>query len=90
MVATMHYVKPNKSAKKPVLRDAVAKAMADYFDALKGENPEYVYNLVLTEIELPLLQATMKFCNNNQSRAANTLGINRGTFRKKLAFYGLL
>lgn len=90
MVATMHYVKPGTKVKKPVLRDSVAKALNDYFDSLKGETPEHVYNLVLTEIELPLLQAVMKFCNNNQSRAAAMLGINRGTFRKKLAFYGML
>jgi Fis family transcriptional regulator len=90
MVATMHYVKPNKNAKKPVLREAVALALSEYFDNLKGEMPENVYNLVLTEVELPLLQAVMKFCNNNQSKAANMLAINRGTFRKKLAFYGML
>ncbi len=90
MVATMHDIKRDKHAKKPILREAVASALSDYFDNLQGETPENVYNLVLTEVELPLLQATMKFCNNNQSKAANMLAINRGTFRKKLAFYGML
>ncbi len=90
MPATMHYVKPSNKTKKPVLKDVVGQALTEYFDGLKGERPEHVYNLVLTEVELPLLQATMKFTNNNQSQAATMLGINRGTFRKKLAFYGML
>jgi Fis family transcriptional regulator len=90
MPATMHYVKPSSKVKKPVLKEAVGVLLNEYFDSLKGEKIEHVYNLVLTEIEYPLLQAVMKFCNNNQSQAAATLGINRGTFRKKLAFYGML
>lgn len=90
MTATMHYVKPGSKVKKPVLKEAVTALLTEYFDSLKGEKPEHVYNLVLTEIEYPLLQAVMKFTNNNQSQAAAMLGINRGTFRKKLAFYGML
>jgi Fis family transcriptional regulator len=90
MPATMHYNKPSSKVKKPALKDAVAVAMTEYFETLKGEKPEHVYNLVLTEVEYPLLQATMKFTNGNQSQAAHLLGINRGTFRKKLAFYGML
>ncbi len=90
MPATMHYVKPAGKSKKPALKEVVGHAMTEYFDSLKGEKPEHVYNLVLTEVEYPLLHATMKFTNNNQSQAATLLGINRGTFRKKLAFYGML
>ena len=90
MPATMHYNKPSSKIKKPALKEAVGTAMCEYFDSLKGEKPENVYNLVLTEVEYPLLQATMKFTNGNQSQAAHMLGINRGTFRKKLAFYGML
>ncbi len=90
MPATMHYVKPSGKTKKPVLKDVVGVALNEYFDTLKGERPEHVYNLVLTEVEYPLLLAVMKFTNNNQSQAAMMLGINRGTFRKKLAFYGML
>ena len=90
MAATMHYTKPNNKAKKPVLKDAVSALLDEYFNSLKGENPENVYNLVLTEVEYPLILAVMKFTNNNQSHAAKILGLNRGTFRKKMAFYGLL
>lgn len=90
MPATMHYIKPSTKTKKPLLKEAVATILEQYFDELKNEKPEYVYNLVLTEIEQPLMAAIMKFTNNNQSQAANILGLNRGTFRKKLAFYGML
>jgi len=44
----------------------------------------------MAEVELPLIEATMEYTGNNQFRAAKILGINRGTFRKKLAFYGML
>lgn len=90
MPATMHYVKPVAKTKKPALKEVVGTILNEYFDSLKGEKPEHVYNLVLTEIEHPLMQAIMKFTNSNQSQAAAILGINRGTFRKKLAFYGML
>ena len=49
-----------------------------------------LYHVVLSEMERPLIEATMKFTGHNQSRAASILGLNRGTFRKKLAFYGML
>ena len=51
--------------------------------------PENVYELLMAEVELPLIQTTMEYTGGNQSRAAKILGINRGTFRKKLAHYGI-
>jgi len=72
------------------LRDAVAKAMANYFEQLKGENVSNVYDFVLAEIEAPLLEATMKFTRENQTNASKVLGLNRGTLRKKLKQYDLL
>jgi Fis family transcriptional regulator len=91
MPATMHYIRPQNRVKKSVpLRDHVVSVLDTYFENMKGETPENLYNLVLSEVEHPLLEAVMKFTNNNQSQAAQILGINRGTFRKKLAFYGML
>ena len=46
-----------------------------------------VYALVMGEVEPELLIATMKYTNNNQSRAAKILGLNRATLRKKLLKY---
>jgi Fis family transcriptional regulator len=44
----------------------------------------------MAEVELPLIEATMEYTGGNQSRAAKILGLNRGTFRKKLFHYGML
>ena len=46
-------------------------------------------DLVVHEIEEPLLRAVLEFTRGNQSRAAEVLGINRSTLRKKLRFHGL-
>ena len=76
-------------SKKP-LKDEVRKAMNRYFNQLDQKNtPIDVYNLVLKEIEPPLLNSVMKFCNNNQSKAAKILGINRTTLRTKLKKYNI-
>ena len=59
----------NSSAKKP-LRDEVSKAMKKYFKQLDQKNlPIDVYQLVLKEVEPPLLNAVMEFSNHNQSKA---------------------
>ncbi|MDB9805930.1 Fis family transcriptional regulator, partial [Porticoccaceae bacterium] len=48
------------------------------------------YGIVMAEVEPPLLKAVMAYTRQNQSRAAETLGLNRGTLRKKLKQYDLL
>ena len=73
-----------------MLRDIIAAAINDYFDQLEGEQPNNVYDLVLGEVELPLLEATLAYTNNNQSKTAEILGLNRGTLRKKLKQFDLL
>ena len=62
--------------------------MKKYFKQLDQNNlPIDVYQLVLKEVELPLLNAVMEFSNYNQSKAAKILGINRTTLRTKLEKY---
>tara|TARA_B100001250_G_scaffold364909_1_gene345302 strand:+ start:330 stop:596 length:267 start_codon:yes stop_codon:yes gene_type:complete len=76
-------------SKKP-LKDEVRKAMKRYFNQLDPKNtPIDVYQLVLKEVEPPMLKSVMKFCNNNQSKAARVLGINRTTLRTKLKKYNI-
>ena len=76
-------------SKKP-LRDEVRKAMKRYFNQLDQSNiPIDVYQLVLNEVEPPLLNSVMNFSNNNQSKAAKILGINRTTLRTKLKKYNI-
>jgi len=93
MVATMHYnQKETKQATDLTLRDHIKEVMNNYYKnmAEQGATPENVYELIMSEAELPLIEATMEYANRNQSTAASTLGLNRGTFRKKLAHYGML
>ena len=78
------------SYSKNPLKDEVGKAMRRYFNQLDEKNtPINVYELVLKEVEPPLLKSVMKFANNNQSKAARILGINRTTLRTKLKKYNI-
>lgn len=72
------------------LSGCVAQALDKYFSTLSGELPSNLYDMVLEQIELPLLRKIMDQTGNNQSRAAKILGLSRGTLRKKLKIYGLL
>jgi len=71
------------------LRECIATAMDDYFHHLDGHEPENLYNMVLREMEEPLLRAVLDYTRSNQSRAAIMLGLNRGTLRKKMKQYNL-
>jgi len=72
------------------LRDEVDKALSNYFSQLDGAPVTDVYQLVLSEVEAPLLEQVLKYTRNNQTKASVLLGLNRGTLRKKLKQYGLL
>lgn len=71
------------------LRDNVKQALSNYLSQLNGEDPTELYELVLSEIEHPMLDMVMRYTRGNQTRAATMLGINRGTLRKKLKKYGM-
>lgn len=66
------------------------EALERYFHTLNGHRPEALYDLVIGEVEKPLFRAVLDYTGGNQSLAANILGINRGTLRKKLRLHGLL
>ncbi|PCJ35795.1 MAG: DNA-binding transcriptional regulator Fis [Cellvibrionales bacterium] len=78
------------SADHHSLRHCVERAVEEYFSHLDGQTCSDLYQLVLQEVEDPLLTAVMKYTRNNQSKAAEMLGLNRGTLRKKLKLYDLL
>lgn len=71
------------------LGECVSRALEDYFRQLEGHPAANLYEMLMTEVEVPLLRATLAHTHGNQSRAAEILGINRGTLRKKLKLYGL-
>lgn len=72
------------------LRDCVEKTMRNYFSNLEGQPVTDVYQMVLSEVEAPLLETVLEYTRGNQTKAAIVLGLNRGTLRKKIKQYGLL
>lgn len=68
----------------------VEHAVRKYFANLNGETTTELYDLVLKEVEKPLLSVVLEQTRGNQTRAANMLGLNRGTLRKKLKTHGLM
>lgn len=77
------------SANRP-LSSVTEEAVDNYFRTLNGHKPSDLYDLVMSEVEAPLFKTVLGYTKGNQSRAAEILGINRGTLRKKLRIYGLL
>lgn len=71
------------------LRDSVRQAVSGYMAKLDGQDTTELYELVLAEVEAPMLDIIMQYTRGNQTRAATMLGINRGTLRKKLKKYGM-
>jgi len=72
------------------LREEVEKALRRYFQHLEDEPVTDLYQMVISEVEAPLLEAVMRYTGNNQSKASIMLGLNRGTLRTKLKQYNLL
>ena len=72
------------------IRDCVERAMRNYLSHLDGHEVSDIYQMVLAEVEIPLLEVVLEYTRNNQSRAAEALGLNRGTLRKKLKQYNML
>ena len=62
----------------------VKNSIEQYFENLGGHKTINLYELVLKEVEVPLLTVVLEQTKNNQSKAAKILGLNRGTLRKKL------
>jgi Fis family transcriptional regulator, factor for inversion stimulation protein len=71
------------------LSSMVRKVMKQYFRDLDGEKPCGIYNMVVNCVEKPLLEVVMLQAQGNQTRAAELLGINRNTLRKKLQEHGI-
>jgi Fis family transcriptional regulator len=72
------------------LRESVTTSVRHYLKDLDGQISTDVYQMVLAEIEAPLLEEIMAYTRNNQTKASIMLGLNRGTLRKKLKQYDLI
>ena len=66
------------------LSDDIDSILDQYFKDLAGQTPGNLYDLILTTVEKPLLLYIMNYAEGNQSKAAEILGLNRNTLRKKL------
>ncbi len=75
--------------KKEPLRECVRDALDSYFQQMGDHGASDLYQLVLNEVEQPLLEKVIQHTEGNQTRAARILGISRSTLRKKLTAYNL-
>jgi Fis family transcriptional regulator len=69
---------------------SVQGALETYFRDLDGEKPAAIYDMVLRSVEKPMLEVVLRQAGGNQTLAADMLGINRNTLRKKLVDYKLV
>ena len=71
------------------LKDTISNMMDDYFSTLDGQPAKQIYDMVLKEVEQGLFKTVLRHAGGNQSKAAEWLGLARGTFRKRLEEYNL-
>ena len=75
---------------KKNIEECIRTSLETYFKDLRGEEPHSMYDMIIHVVEKPLLEVVMQHADGNQSRAAEWLGINRNTLRRKLVEHKLL
>lgn len=75
---------------KKHIEECIRDSLEVYFKDLGGVEPAAMYDMILNVVEKPLLDVVMKHADGNQSRAAEWLGINRNTLRRKLVQHKLI
>ncbi len=68
----------------------VRESLEQYFKDLRGAEPHSMHAMVIAAVEKPLLDVVMQQADGNQSKAAEWLGLNRNTLRRKLVDHKLL
>ncbi len=89
-MSVINHELPTPKSDQTELASCVKQSLEKYFSQLDGHTTMGLYELVINEIEKPMFEAVLEYCGGNQSKAALTLGMNRGTFRKKLKTHDLL
>jgi Fis family transcriptional regulator len=75
---------------KQMIQDCVRSSLEVYLRDLQGTEPDRMYDMLVSVVERPLLEIVMQHADHNQSRAAQWLGLNRNTLRKKLLEHELV
>jgi Fis family transcriptional regulator len=75
---------------KKLIEECVRNSLEGYFRDLRGAEPGGLHDMIVRVVERPLLEIVMKQADDNQSRAAQWLGLNRNTLRKKLLEHKLI
>ena len=75
---------------KKQIEECVRTSLESYFKDLRGTEPDSMYDMLVRVVEKPLLEVVMQHADQNQSRAAEWLGLNRNTLRKKLVEHKLI
>jgi Fis family transcriptional regulator len=77
------------TSQRLLLSEHVRSALKDYFSRIDGHTVSALHEMVIAEVERPLIQTVLEQYGYNQSRTAQALGLSRSTLRKKIAQYGL-
>ncbi len=75
---------------KKHIEECIRSSLDGYFRDLNGTEPDGMYDMLVRAVEKPLLDVVMQHADGNQSRAAQWLGLNRNTLRKKLVEHKLM
>ncbi|WP_342620763.1 helix-turn-helix domain-containing protein [Rhodoferax sp. GW822-FHT02A01] len=75
---------------KKQIEETVRSSLEVYFRDLRGTEPDGLHDMMVRIVEKPLLEVVMAHADHNQSKAAEWLGLNRNTLRKKLLEHKLL
>ena len=75
---------------KQLVEECVRNSLEGYFRDLRGTEPDGMYDMLVRAVERPLLEVVMAQADQNQSKAAQWLGLNRNTLRKKLVEHKLI
>ncbi|MDR2239888.1 MAG: Fis family transcriptional regulator [Zoogloeaceae bacterium] len=85
-----HRSAKGQAAPRNEIADCLQRVLERYFKDLDGEHPCAIYEMVLRAVERPMLEVVMREADGNQTIAAQMLGINRNTLRRKLTEHKLL
>jgi Fis family transcriptional regulator len=75
---------------KKQIEECIRTSLDSYFQDLRGTEPDRMYDMMVRVVEKPMLEVVMQHAAQNQSRAAEWLGLNRNTLRKKLVEHKLI